>query len=91
MGSAGCNLLWAAQSEWDYHGGSLSTAIDAFESIPKRKTAAIRAETLQSDFVNLFRDPLSWNRIGIEEFFHFSNDFEIVCKVKSVITCEICT
>ena len=32
-------------------GGSLSTSVDAFESTPKRKTAAIRAETRQSDFV----------------------------------------
>ena len=51
VGWAGCNLLWAAQNEWDYHGGSLSTSVDAFESIPKRKTAAKRSETRQSDFV----------------------------------------
>ena len=51
MGSARCNLLWAAQNEWDYHGGSLSTSIDAFESILKRKTADIRVETRHSDFV----------------------------------------
>ena len=36
VGLAGCNLLWAAQNEWDYHEGSLSTSIDAIESIPKR-------------------------------------------------------
>ena len=31
--------------------GSLSTSINAFETIPKRKTSAMRAEERQSDFV----------------------------------------
>ena len=31
VGSAGCNLLWVAQNEWDYHRGLLSPSIDAFE------------------------------------------------------------
>ena len=51
MGSAGHNLLWDTQTESDYLRGLLLTSIDAFELSPKRKTAAIWAETQQSDFV----------------------------------------
>jgi len=50
IGSAGCSLLWAAQTERNYHGRSLSTTIDAFEPSIEGKTAAIRAKTRQSDF-----------------------------------------
>jgi len=50
VGSAGSSLLWAAQTERNHHGRSLSTTIDAFESSIEGKTAAIQAETWQSDF-----------------------------------------
>ena len=48
--SAGCSLFWVAQAERNHHGRSLSTTIDAFEPKIEGKTAAIRAETQQSDF-----------------------------------------
>ena len=40
--------------------GSLSTLIDAFESIPKRKTTVIRAETRQSVLLTCLLHDNAW-------------------------------
>ena len=44
VGSAGCSLIWAAQTDWNHHRRSLSTIIDAFEQSIEQKTAAIQAD-----------------------------------------------
>ena len=50
MRSAECSLVWTAQTDWNHHGRSLSTTIDAFELGIEEKMAAIWADVWQSDF-----------------------------------------
>ena len=44
VGPDRCYLLWAIETEWNHHWGTVSNASDAFESNTARKTATIRAE-----------------------------------------------
>ena len=48
VGPARCGILWAVETEWNHHKGSVSYAIDEFEPSIEGETATIPIETRQS-------------------------------------------
>ena len=48
VGPLRCGVLWSVETEWNYHMGSVSDAIDAFEPSIEGETATVPRETLQS-------------------------------------------
>ena len=53
MGSAGCSLLWAAQTNWNHHGRLLSTTIDAFEPSIEEKNGSYTCRDTTKWFFNM--------------------------------------
>ena len=48
VGPARCGVLWAFETEWNHHRGSVSNAIDAFEPRIEGQTAIVPRETRQN-------------------------------------------
>ena len=48
VGPARCGVIWAIETEWNHHRGSVSNAIDAFEPSIEGETSTVPRETRQS-------------------------------------------
>ena len=48
VGPPRCGVLWAVETEWNHHRGSVSNAIDTFEPSIEGETATVPRETRQT-------------------------------------------